>query len=160
MPQVVTLAPKRPARLSQKLREAIRMTVVEDLSIVAACERAGMSRQGYHKAMKRAAVRDHLRTVQQDFIETADARRAYLKARALEVALDLMLNSKSEAIRARMVEFLASDAKVSPVAVHIDARQPFAGYVYKRPDQVEVEGRSPLDRKHVLGKDATGKGKA
>lgn len=107
------------------------------LSIVAACERAGMSRQGYHKAMKRAEVRDHLRVVQQDFIETADAKRAYLKARAFEVALDLMLNSKSEAIRARMVELLASNANVSPVAVHIDARQPGPGYVYKRPEQID-----------------------
>jgi hypothetical protein len=33
------------------------------------------------------------------------------------------MNSKSEAIRARMVEFFSADAKVSPVAVHIDARQ-------------------------------------
>lgn len=140
MSQFLAIAPKRPARLSQKLRESIRLTVVEGLSIMAACERAGMSRQGYHKAMKRAEVRDHLRMVQQDFVETADAKRAYLKARALEVALDLMLNSKSEAIRARMVEFLASDAKVSPVAVHIDARQPFAGYVYKRPEPIEAEG--------------------
>jgi len=34
-----------------------------------------------------------------------------------------------------MVEFLASDAKVSPVAVHVDARQVQAapGYVYQRP---------------------------
>ena len=50
-----------------------------------------------------------------------------------------MMNSKSEAIRARMVEFLASDAKVSPVAVHVDARQVAApGYVYQRPDTKEA----------------------
>ena len=43
-----------------------------------------------------------------------------------------MLNAKSEAIRARMAEFLAADARVSPVAVHVDARQ-VHGYEYERP---------------------------
>lgn len=141
MSNLVSITPKRPARLSQKLREAIRLTVVDGLSIVAACERAGMSRQGFHKAMKRPDVRDHLQEVQRQFVSDADAKRAYLKARAFEVALDLMMNSKNEAIRARMVEFLASDAKVSPVAVHIDARQVQGGYAYKRPGVAEqIEG--------------------
>ncbi len=140
MKNIVCL-PSRPARLSHKLQEAIRLTVVEGLTIIAACERAGISRQGYHKAMKRPAVRDHLQEVQRQFVADADVKRAYLKARAFEVALDLMLNSKSEAIRARMVEFLAGDAKVSPVAVNIDARQakPQAFYSYQRPPQ-DVDG--------------------
>jgi hypothetical protein len=42
-------------------------------------------------------------------------------------------------VRARLIEFLASDAKVSPVAVHIDARsvQP-VGYQYRRPGEDSV----------------------
>jgi predicted DNA-binding protein (UPF0251 family) len=139
MSKVLTIAPKRPARMSQKLRDAIRFHVTEGLSIVAASEKAGISRQGFHKALKRPEVRDHLSAVRLDFIEGVEANKAFLKAKALEVALDLMLNSKSETIRARMVEFLAADAKVSPVAVHIDARQAAApqGYVYQRPEQLE-----------------------
>jgi hypothetical protein len=54
------------------------------------------------------------------------------------VALDLMLNAKSEAVRARMAEFLASDAKAPQVAVHIDARQS-AGYEYVPPGQKFVD---------------------
>ena len=137
MEKILTLAPKRSARMSQKLRDAIRRHVTEGLSIVAASAAAGISRQGFHKALKRPEVRDHLKAVRLDFIEGAEAKKAFLKAQAFEVALDLMMNSKSEAIRARMVEFLAGAAKVSPVAVHIDARQAPGGYVYTRPECIE-----------------------
>jgi hypothetical protein len=136
MSKLVALPP-RPARLSAKLRSAIEAHVTQGLSIAAACEHAGMSRAGYHKAMQRPVVRYYLETVQTRFVGDVKAKRALYQARALEVALDLMLNSKSEVIRARMVEFLASDAKVSPVAVHVDARQVQAapGYVYQRPGE-------------------------
>ena len=67
--------------------------------------------------------------------------------------MDLMLNSKSEAIRAQMVEFFASDAKVSPVSVHIDARQA-GGYEFIRPGQqvVEIKGspENPPDTEATL----------
>lgn len=139
MSKLIALPP-RPARLSAKLRCAIEAHVTQGLSIAAACEQAGMSRAGYHKAMQRPAVRDYLETVQARFVGDVKAKRALYQARALEVALDLMMNSKSEAIRARMVEFLASDAKVSPVAVHVDARQVQAapGYVYQRPTGLDA----------------------
>jgi len=140
MSHIIALPPL-PARLSAKLRAAIEAHVTQGLSIAAACEKAGMSRAGYHKAMQRPVVRDHMETVQSRFVGDVRAKRALYQARALEVALDLMLNSKSEAIRARMVEFLASDAKVSPVAVHVDARQetPFLGYRLVRPSETLSE---------------------
>ncbi len=145
MSHVIALPP-RSTRLSAKLRSAIEAHVTQGLSIAAACERAGMSRAGYHKAMQRPVVRDYLEAVQSRFVSDVKAKRALYQARALEVALDLMMNSKNEAIRARMVEFLASDAKVSPVAVHVDARQVQAapGYVYQRPGSLPPF--EPVDR--------------
>jgi predicted DNA-binding protein (UPF0251 family) len=135
MSKIVTIAPQRPVRMSQKLRDAIRLHVTEGLSVTDACAKARVSRAAWYKAMKRPVVQDVLSDTRRDFVETADAKKAFLKVKALEVAFDLMMNSKSEAIRARMVEFFAADAKVSPVAVHIDARQAPGGYVYKRPDE-------------------------
>jgi hypothetical protein len=116
--------------------------VTEGLSIVEACARAGLSREGYRKAMQRPPVREMADEIKRRFVADTEAQRAFYKARALEVALDLMLNAKSEAIRARMAEFLAADAKVSPVAVHIDARQAVGGYEFVRPGQkvVDIEG--------------------
>jgi hypothetical protein len=125
------------------LRHAIELRVKHGMTIAAACEVAGMSPQGFHKAMKRPAVRDYLQTVQLEFIAGIEADKAVYKARAFEVGMGLMLNSKSEAVRARMVEFFASDGKVSAVSVHIDARQSH-GYEYARPGQQVVEIR-PID---------------
>lgn len=136
MSKILTLAPKRPARLSQKVRTAVDAIVLQGMTITAAADAAKMSRAGLHKALKRPEVCDHIDEVKRRFITDVEAKRAIYKARALEVALDLMMNAKSESVRARMAEFLAADAKVSPVAVHIDARsmQP-AGYHYRRPGE-------------------------
>lgn len=136
MSKILTLAPKRPARLSQKVRAAVEAIVTEGRNITQAAEVAGMSRNGLMKALKRPEVREFVEDRQARFIADVEGKRALYKARALDVALDLMLNAKSESVRARMAEFLAADAKVSPVAVHIDARsvQP-VGYQYRRPGE-------------------------
>jgi hypothetical protein len=136
MSKIITLAPKRPARMSQKVRAALEAMVTEGRNITQAAEAAGMSRNGLHKALKRPEVQDFLEDRRKRFIADMDGKRALYKAQALEVALDLMMNAKSESIRARMAEFLASDAKVSPVSVNIDARsvQP-VGYQYRRPGE-------------------------
>ena len=133
MTKLTAITP-RPIRLRTALRLTIDLRVKQGLTIAAACEEAGMSPQGYHKAMKRPAVRDYLQTVQLEFIASVEGDKAIYKARAFEVGMDLMMNSKSETVRARMVEFFASDGKVSPVSVHIDARQP-RGYEYAHPSQ-------------------------
>ena len=136
--------PALPARLSAELRTAIEARVTEGLSIVEACAKAGLSRAGWHKAMKRPAVRDHLEEVQRRFVTESEAKRSLYRAKAFEVALDLMLNAKSEAVRARMAEFLAGDGKAPQVAVHIDARQERGGYEFVPPGSrlVEIEGGS------------------
>ncbi|WP_132462134.1 hypothetical protein [Rhodovulum marinum] len=97
-----------------------------------------MSKNGFHKALKRPAVQDYMQEVQRAFVAEVEASRAVYKARALEAALELMQNAKSEAVRARMVEFLAGDGKAPQVAVHVDARQ-VGGYEYPRPGERVVE---------------------
>lgn len=50
-----------------------------------------------------------------------------------------MMEASSESVKARVIEFLTSDAKVSPVSVNIDARsvQP-VGYQDRRPGEVQA----------------------
>lgn len=136
----LSVIPLRPSRMRAALRLAIDLRVTKGMTIAAACDEAGMSPQGYHKAMKRPAVCDYLQTVQMEFVASVEGEKAIFRARAFEVGMDLMLNSKSEAVRARMVEFFASDGKVSPVSINIDARQT-RGYEYVSPDQQIVEIR-------------------
>ena len=83
MSKIVSL-PTRPPRLSGKLRSAIELRVTEGLSIAEACKRAGMSPQGFGKAMKRPAVRDHMQDVQRCFVLDTESKRALDKARAFE----------------------------------------------------------------------------
>src|SRR6056297_2572221 len=99
---------KPQIRISAKLREAVRLHVRHGMTITAACEAAGMSRQGWHKAMKRGAVRAELEVEKGRFLAEVGGRRSIFTAQALEVAADLMRNAKSESMRARMVEFLVS----------------------------------------------------
>ena len=102
-----------------------------------AAEFSGMSRNGLQKALKRPEIKDLIEARRASLIAEFDSNRAFYRARALEEGYKLMLEAKSESVRARLIEFLASDAKVSPVAVHIDARsvQP-VGYQYRRPGEV------------------------
>ncbi len=126
----VRALPAPKSRTSAKVRAAIDARVRQGLSIAEAAKAAGLSKNGFAKALKRPAVQENLQEVQRAFVAEAEASRALLKVRALEVAADLMMNAKSEAVRARMVEFLASDGKATQVAVHVDARQLGGGYEY------------------------------
>lgn len=76
------------------------------------------------------------------YILNAEAKRGLLKARALEVAEDLLLNSASDQVKARMVEFLAGEPKSGPsVAVQVNVDR--GGYEYARPGAQVVEIRQP-----------------
>ena len=137
----------RPTRISAKLRHALSLLAREGRSQTDAAKRAGLSRQGLAKALSRPVVRDLLEVERLRFIAEADGMRAWAKARAIEVALDLMMTAKSEAVRARMAEFLASDARAPSVAVHVDARQaaPAHGYQYTRPSHLGGPVSEPIE---------------
>ena len=142
-----TLAIHPPAkpRVSAKLRQAMRNRIRGGMTIAAACEEAGFSTSGWHKAMGRQAVRDAFAEEQADYISEADLLRVSSRVRALEVALDLMQNAKSETVRARMAEFLLSEGKAPQVAVNIDNRQftTGRGYAFVPPGADVVEILSP-----------------
>lgn len=82
MSKIVTFAPKRPARMSQKVRAAVEAMVTEGRNITQAAEAAGMSRNGLHKALKRPEVRDFLEERRTRFIADMEGKRALYKAQA------------------------------------------------------------------------------
>ena len=134
----LTVIEKKP-RISAKLRLAIDIRVRKGCTITEACEGAGISPAGWHKAMKRPAVQALLQNVQQRFVSEVNAGSAHRKAQALKVAVDLMHNAKSETVRARMAEFLAGDGRAPQVSVHVDAQGAPTGYEMARPGQRIVE---------------------
>lgn len=140
MSKILTLAPKRPARISQKLNRVLDGIVMHGMNHTQAAEFGGMSRNGVQKALKRPEVKALIEERRARLIAEADSKRAFYRARAFEEGYKLMMEATSEAVRARLVEFFAGEGKVSPVAVHIDARsvQP-VGYQYRRPG----DGQAP-----------------
>lgn len=140
MTKLHALPAPRP-RISPKVRAAIELRVHEGLSIQAAAETAGLSRNGFAKALKRPAVQDLLSDTQRKFVSAVDSRRALLRARAYEVAAKLLETTTNENTKVRLIEFLCGDGKAPQVAVHVDARQEPrpGGYEYVRPGQkIEV----------------------
>ena len=118
-------------RISSKLRTAIRLRARQGIPIAEACERAGCSESGWHKAMKRGHVQAFLADELAVAAAEIDDMRLSARRVALESALDLMKNAKSETVRARMVEFLAGEGKVaSAVTVNVDARSQGGSYEY------------------------------
>ena len=132
--------PDPKGRLSAKLRKAIELHYFHGLTVLKSCEEAGMSTAGYYKAVKRQVVQDFVAKIRLDLVDTIERRSAAARVMAIDVAVDLMQNAKSETVRARMAEFLASEGKTPQVAVHVDARTSAPqGYEFVRPGQQIVD---------------------
>jgi lambda repressor-like predicted transcriptional regulator len=126
-------APK--PRISEKIRAAIDARVRQGMSVSAAAEAAGLSRNGLAKALRRPAVQEHEQAVREAFVAETLASRALVAARALQTAIDLLENAKSESVRARMVELLLSHLPDAPQSPSATAPRPTGagGYTYARP---------------------------
>ena len=147
-------APRKGApdvRIAPKLRAAIKLRVEEGLTILEACRKAGLSEAGWHKAMKRPAAIQHYEQTELAFIQTIDRRRKTYRARAIEVAAELMERGQSEQVRMRAVEFFAGETKQPLVNVSIGATQePASGYVYERPNKHAPDHQSGVDDAQVI----------
>lgn len=133
--------PKRTPRISPKVRTAIELRVQKGLSITAAAEEAGLSRFGLSKALKRPAVADLLAETQTRFLSEVNNKRAILRARALDIAAD-MLNSEEtdDKVKLKLIEMLMADGKAPAVAVHVDASTNIGGgYEFVRPGARVIE---------------------
>ncbi len=130
----------RAARISPKIRRAIELRVTKGRTIKEACEEAGLSVSGWHKAMRRPAVFELFRGAQERFVVEYDLRRNALRLDALDAAQDLMKNAKSETVRARMAEFLAAQDKEPAAPVQVNVGTAFSGgYEFARQGQRVVE---------------------
>lgn len=108
------------------------------MTILAACKEAGICEAGWYKAMQRPGVMDVYERTELAFIQTVERRRAQYKARAIEVAAELMERGKSEQVRMRAVEFFAGEAK-SGAQVQVNVNVDRGGYEYVRPGQRVVD---------------------
>ena len=126
-------------RISAKVRSALITRVKERLSWIDCAKRAGLSEAGIHKARKQPHVIEEYERIKAEYVQEVEEMRAPYKARAFEVALELLEKSKSDAVRARMVEFLAGEGKAGGVNVAVQVNNnPAQGYEYAHPNQQVV----------------------
>lgn len=128
----------QPPRIRAKLREALMAIAREGVTQRKAAELAGMNETALGKALKKPHVADALDAMKLEFIRQQQAAKDGYKALALAHAFHLMKTANSEAVQARMVEFLAGEARSGPsVAVQVNVDR--GGYEFVRPGQKLVD---------------------
>lgn len=105
-----------------------------------------MSPSGIHKARLSPRTQAFEAEERGRYLREVEELRVPLKARALEVARDLLENSTSDIVRARMVEFLHGESKkdVPAVAVQIN-NMAGTGYEFVPPGHAVVKVQPTLE---------------
>lgn len=135
-PAGILEAPKAP-RMRPALRKAVLLIAEQGRTQRDAAERAGMNEKSLSRALKRPEIANYLEYAKALAVCDADQLKGQAKAIAIRVGIDLLHDAKSEAVRARMVEFFAGETRQPSVAVQIN-NGPSGGYVYRRPDDQSV----------------------
>lgn len=137
-------------RISAKIRRVIDLVAIEGLTQRAAAERVGVHPVHVSKQLARPHVRALFDERKAQAALEADRLKGIARSLAIEEGLRLMLNAQSEAVRAKMVEFFAGEARGPAVAVQINTA-PAMGYQYRKPDNatgadvgqaIEIDGKA------------------
>lgn len=125
-------------KMRAKLRVAIDLIVAQGKSVKDAALGSGFNESALSRAINRPDIREYIDSQKALFCLEADKLKGYAKAAAIHTGLDLMRNSPSHAVRARMVELFAGEAKSGPsVAVQVNVDR--GGYEFVRPGARMVE---------------------
>ena len=134
----------QPPRLRPALRKALDEIALKGRTQRDAANIAGMNETSLGRALRKPAVAEYLESLKAAAIIDATNLRGLAKAMAIQTGIELMRDAKSEAVKARMVEFFAGDGRSGTqvnVAVNVDR----GGYEFVRPDQRIVDIRPSLD---------------
>lgn len=128
----------RKLRISAKLRRAIDLIAIQGMSGRKAAEAAGLHEVSLYKALAKPHVAEALEARKAEIVLEADKLKGVARAIAIRTGIELMADAKSEAVKARMVEFFAGEPRASAnVAVQVNVDR--GGYEYARPGAQVVE---------------------
>lgn len=136
----------KPPSMRAPLRKALRLIAEEGRTQRDAANKVGMDETALGRALRRPPIAAYLESLKA--LQTLDAAQmmGQAKAMAVRVGVELMHDAKSEAVRARMVEFFAGEGKQALVNVQVNAAAPH-GYAYKRPD---TQSGAPIEDATVI----------
>jgi len=149
MPQDPAKMPKpgqRPRGMRKKTHLACLAIANKGRTVKEAAQEAGMNESALYRALARPDVAQYLESLKALYILEIDGLRKTVRAEAILTGRDLMANAKSEAVRARMVEFFASEDKKSPT-VTIQNNINSGGYAYAPPGArvVDIEDAETVE---------------
>jgi len=130
-----------PPRMRAPLRKAIELIATKGITQTKAAEAAGMNLSALNRALHRPEVAAYLEHRKAQFCLDVEKLRGTAKAMAILTGMDLMQNSGSDQVKAKMVEFFAGEGRQPLVNITLPGNEPPAtGYLYTRP------GDRPTDR--------------
>jgi hypothetical protein len=112
--------PVKPRPISARVKHAMKLRVINGLTGDEAAKAAGLSPAGFWKAQKQPHVQAYADTLRTEFVQDVETRRQVIKARAIIVGEDLLHNSASDQVKAKMVEFFAREGAQPLVNVNIN----------------------------------------
>lgn len=153
-PASTTKAPKK-RRISAAVKKAIDLRTRKGLMWQDAAKRAGISYQAVYKARQMKHVQEYEQQQKRKYIQDLESLSEIHKARALEVARELMDQKDDKNVRARMVEFFRREPKSAGVSVTVTNNVTHGnGYEYLPPGahMVEIEGQAEdITDQHRIG---------
>lgn len=111
---------RRKRRISAAVRKALRYRVEKGKTWAECAERAGMSESGLYKALNLPHVQELYEAEKTRYTRHIESLEGVHKARALEVARELLEQDENKNVRARMVEFLRGESKKPSVSVTLN----------------------------------------
>lgn len=141
--------PKR--RKSPKVARAISVIATLGKSQREAAAIVGMNEDALSRALAQPHNRAALDEAKALACMESEALKPLARAIAIREGMDLMQNSPSHQVRARLVEFFAGEARQPLVNVNINQPEPATGYTYRRPDKSSAtDSQSGADDAQVI----------
>ena len=122
----------KPPRMRAPLAKAIDLIATKGKTQMEASSIVGMDHTSLSRALGRPEVRAYLEARKSQFSLDADTLKGMARALAIHTGIDLMNNSTSDQVKARMVEFFAGDPRQALVNIAVNAPPP-QGYTYTKP---------------------------
>lgn len=128
----------QPPRISNKLMQVFELVATKGETQMRAAEIVGLHYTTVSRALARPGVRYILDQKKLDAAQGLSDIRDIVRNRAFQVGLELLNNTKNEAIRAKMVELFTREASGAPTVI-VNNSMGSGAYEYASPKQRIVD---------------------
>lgn len=128
----------QPPRMRPALREAVEFIVQKGVTQREAARLSGMNERALSRALLKPHIKAYVEHEKALFLTDMLKLKDRAKSIAIATGIELMHSAASEAVRARMVELFAGEAKAAP-QFNVQINNDRGGYEFPRPGQRLVD---------------------